>query len=83
VIAFSIMIIDGLVQRDIRKFKGERESTLYFHKLKPLAPFSFYFIYFIYLCLPYPYSPVVFLLPMVGLTSMFIMLTIKHFKKYV
>jgi hypothetical protein len=83
VLVLSLMIIDGLVQRDIRKFKGERESTLYFHRLKPMATFSFYFIYFIYVCFPYPYSPVVFLLPMVVLTSMLIMLTIKHFKKYV
>ena len=27
-------LVDGLVQRDIRKFKGARESTLLFHKIK-------------------------------------------------
>ncbi len=83
VLIFSLMVTDGLVQRDIRKFKGERESALYFHRVKPLAAFSFYLIYFIYLCFPYPYSPVVFLLTMTALTSVFMMLTVKYFKKYV
>jgi hypothetical protein len=83
ILTFSLMVIDGLVQRDIRKFKGERESALYFHRVKPLAALSFYCIYFVYLCCPYPYSPVVFLLPMAALTSVFMMLTVKYFKKYV
>ena len=38
-IILCMLIIDGLVQRDKRKFQGARESTFLFHLLKPSAIF--------------------------------------------
>jgi integrating conjugative element membrane protein (TIGR03747 family) len=77
-----VLIIDGLAQRDKRKFQGARESTFLFHRLKPLAKLSFFFLFFIYMVFPYMVMPELFLMPMVILSSLFMMLTIKSFKKY-
>lgn len=81
-VILSIFIIDGLVLRDKRKFQGARESTFIFHRIKPLAKFSFILLYFIYMVLPYPVMPSLFLLPMALLTGLFATLTIRSFKKY-
>ncbi len=77
-----IFIIDGLVLRDKRKFQGARESTFLFHRLKPLARASFFTLFFIYMVSPYPILPNLFLIPMAALSSLFTMLSIKNFKKY-
>jgi hypothetical protein len=78
----SVSIIDGLVQRDIRKFQGSRESTLLFHRLKPLAKISLLTLFFIYMLLPYEIPPEFYLIPMAASSSLFTLLTIKNFKKY-
>ncbi|MEO8964501.1 MAG: DUF4400 domain-containing protein [Gammaproteobacteria bacterium] len=77
-----VLIIDGLVQRDIRKFQGARESTFLFHRLKPLAKISFFLLFFIFMVVPFWVSPELFLMPMVLLSGLFTMLAIKSFKKY-
>jgi hypothetical protein len=77
-----VLMIDGLVLRDKRKFQGARESTFIFHRLKPLAKISFFSLFFIYMVIPYSVLPGVFLVPMVMLSSLFTMLAIKSFKKY-
>jgi hypothetical protein len=82
-IIMTLMITEGLVQRDIRKFTGARESALYFHRLKPLTIWIFYLSFFLYLVCPYPITPMLFLIPMISMTSLLTMLTIKYFKKYV
>jgi hypothetical protein len=79
---FFIFIIDGLVQRDKRKYEGARESTLLFHRLKPLAKISLLTIYFIYMLLPYAIPPMFYLISMTVTSSLFTMLAIKNFKKY-
>jgi energy-coupling factor transporter transmembrane protein EcfT len=53
-----------------------------FHRLKPLAKLSFFSLFIIYMVMPYGISPSVFLIPMVALSSLFTMLSIKSFKKY-
>ena len=78
-----VFIVDGLVQRDKRKFHGARESALLFHRLKPLGGVSFYGLFFAYMAVPIMLPSTVFLLPMACLTSVFTMLSIKYFKKYV
>lgn len=77
-----IFIIDGLVLRDKRKFQGARESTFLFHRLKLLARVSFFTLFLIYMVNPYPILPSLFLIPMAVLSSLFTMLSIKSFKKY-
>jgi hypothetical protein len=82
IVILCILVIDGLVQRDKRKFQGARESTFLFHRLKPLAKLSFFSLFFIYMIVPYEISPDLFLVPMVMLSSLFTMLAIRSFKKY-
>jgi hypothetical protein len=82
IVILCILVIDGLVQRDKRKFQGARESTFLFHRLKPLAKLSFFSLFFIYMIVPYEISPDLFLIPMVMLSSLFTMLAIRSFKKY-
>jgi hypothetical protein len=52
-----VLVIDGLVQRDKRKFQGARESTFLFHLLKPMARFSFFILFFLYMVIPLNVSP--------------------------
>jgi hypothetical protein len=82
IVFLCVLMIDGLVLRDKRKFQGARESTFIFHRLKPLAKISFFSLFFIYMVIPYSVLPGVFLVPMVMLSSLFTMLAIKSFKKY-
>lgn len=77
-----IFVVDGLVQRDIRKFKGARESTFFFHRVKSLVGICLFSIFFIYMVVPYPISPELLLIPMILLSSLFTYLSIKNYKKY-
>lgn len=79
---YFISIVDGLVQRDIRKFKCTRESSFFFHRIKPLSGVFTYALFVIYMAVPLQVSPEILLIPMVILSSYFIMLTIKSYKKY-
>lgn len=82
IVILGVFIIDGLVQRDVRKFQGERESTLFFHRSKSLSTTLFTFIFFIFMALPFPVSPQVILVPMSFLCGLIAMISIKNFKKY-
>lgn len=80
---YFIFSVDGLIQRDIRKFQGARESTLFFHRIKPLSIFFINTIFFIYMVTPLPLPPELTLIPMILLSGMFTMLTIRTYKKYI
>jgi hypothetical protein len=77
-----VLVIDGLVQRDKRKFQGARESTFLFHRLRPLVGFSISILFFIYMAIPRACIPDVFLVPMAMLSGLLAMFAIKSFKKY-
>jgi integrating conjugative element membrane protein (TIGR03747 family) len=77
-----IAIVDGLSQRDIRKFQVARESAFFFHRVKSMGSKIFYLLFFLYLSLPFSLSPLILLLPMASLISITTMLTIKSYKKY-
>ena len=75
-------LIDGLVQRDLRRFGGGLESGFLYHHLKTglkpllIAPML------IYLTWPAPLSPTwVFVPPAIGL-GVLVALTVAKFKKY-
>ncbi len=84
---FALIILvfaaDGLVKRDIRKFQGARETTFIFHRTKYLWGFCFFIPLFIYLSLPLPLMPVLFLWVQAILLGMVAMLSATYFKKYV
>lgn len=74
--------IDGLGQRDIRKFKGARESTLLFHKVKPLIGVVYFTSLFTYLAFPLSIQPWLIMIPMTVMASFLVMISITNFKKY-
>lgn len=82
-LCLSVGFVDGLVQRDIRKFQGARESTLLFHELKRGSAFWFFGPLFIYLVLPWPVSPQWFLVPLAIGMGVLVQLGAKSFKKYI
>jgi len=77
-----VSIIDGLAQRDIRKFQGSRESTFIFHRLKAISNTTYLTLFFIYMATPYDLPIEVYLITMTFLTNIFVNLSIKNFKKY-
>ena len=82
-LSLMIGLIDGLVQRDIRKFQGARESALLFHTIRySLTGFLFLplLVYFGWLS---PLSPAWFLIPMAVAMGFWMTITVRFFKKYV
>lgn len=77
-----ILVVDGLSQRDIRKFSGARESTFFFHRLKPIISKLFYMMFFIFMCAPIVVPPVILFIPMSVFLGLMTMVTIKSYKKY-
>lgn len=77
-----LAVVDGLVQRDIRKFQGARESTFLFHRIKPLIGTTVTILYLCYMVCPLAVRPEYFLMPLALISGLFIMLAIKGFKKY-
>ena len=53
-----VLIVDGLGQRDIRKFQGARESAFIFHRIKPLTATLFYAAFLAYSSAPCFVSPI-------------------------
>lgn len=77
-----LAVIDGLSQRDIRKFKGSRESTFFFHRVKPLTGRIFYILMLVFISLPIAVSNHYLMILISLLLSVMTMLTIKSYKKY-
>lgn len=75
--------VDGLVQRDLRRFSGGRESALIYHRAKRYIVPTLMAGYFIYLILPLPLPPQCVFLPTAILFGMVIAITTSRFKKYV
>lgn len=82
-LSLGLGFIDGLVQRDIRKFQGARESALLFHRIKYSGSTFFFLPLFAYLIWLSPISPQWFFLPMSIILGFWINFTIRFFKKYV
>ena len=78
-----VMTVDGLVQRDIRKYQGARESAFFFHRIKPLAGKICGLIYLFYMAIPFDFYPNILLLTMVIVCGWFTLLSIKNYKKYI
>jgi hypothetical protein len=82
VLFLTIFMTDGLVAREIRKFRGARESTLIFHRAKLCMSFSFFVPLFIFLSLPVFISPMLFLIIQSLMLSISAHFAVKFFKKY-
>lgn len=82
VIAAFTGLVDGLVQRDLRKFGSGRESSYLYHKARgtiipmTIAPWT------IYLTLPMSVNPLLILLPFALMLGACACITVSSFKKY-
>ena len=84
IIAFGLLgLMDGLIQRDIRKYRAARESTLFFHRSKAFLSTIFYTGYFLFISIPVTFNLTLGLLLLAMLMGFMIYLASKNFKKYV
>ena len=75
--------IDGLVQRDLRKFGGGNESSFLYHNVKRAIKPIIYIAFVIYLAMPVTVHPNYLFVPSALLLGLLVWLTTSSFKKYV
>lgn len=78
----SIGIIDGLIQRHLRRINGGRESALVYHHARNAVLPTLFLTSFIYVVLPLNILPMLLLIPGAILFAMLLFFTTKTFKKY-
>jgi len=80
---FSLVaLVDGLVQRDLRRWGGGRESSFVYHYAKKAALPLVVLAWVIYLSLPFSLHPTFVVLPFATLFGLTVAVTASTFKKY-
>ncbi|MCH8058920.1 MAG: TIGR03747 family integrating conjugative element membrane protein [Proteobacteria bacterium] len=80
---FSLIgLVDGLVQRDLRRWGGGRESSYLYHYAKSSVWMFMLSAWICYLALPFSLHPVFIVLPFAILFATSISITARTFKKY-
>jgi len=80
---FSLVaMVDGLVQRDLRRWGGGRESSYVYHWAKRSALPLLVLTWVIYLALPFSLHPSFVVLPCASLFALSVAVTASSFKKY-
>ena len=82
VLASFTGLIDGLVQRDLRKFGSGRESSYLYHKARGVIIPLTIVPWTIYLAFPISINPLMVLLPCAVLLGVAVCITVSSFKKY-
>ena len=82
-LSLGLGLIDGLVQRDIRKFQSARESAWLFHGIKRCGAAVFFVPFFLFMVWLTPVSPLWFFLPMTLGLGIWLALSLRFFKKSV
>jgi integrating conjugative element membrane protein (TIGR03747 family) len=81
---FSVMgLLDGLIQRDLRRFHGLRESAFRYHFARRALMPCLKWGLLLYIAFPLEIYPDYFLLPVAVLFSVCVASSAKQFKKYV
>jgi integrating conjugative element membrane protein (TIGR03747 family) len=75
-------LVDGLVQRDLRRFGGGREYGLVYHRFKGWMKQLIFLPPLLYLALPIPIHPNSVFVPAAVLFGLTIFITASTFKKY-
>jgi integrating conjugative element membrane protein (TIGR03747 family) len=82
-VLFSLVaLVDGLVQRDLRRWGGGRESSFVYHYAKKAALPLVVLAWVIYLALPFSLHPTFVVLPFAALFALTVAVTASTFKKY-
>ena len=80
---FSLVaLVDGLVQRDLRRWGGGRESSFVYHYAKKAALPLVVLTWVTYLALPFSLHPTFVILPFATLFALTVAVTASTFKKY-
>ncbi len=80
---FSLVaVVDGLVQRDLRRWGGGRESSFVYHYAKKAALPLVVLTWVIYLALPFSLHPTFIIVPFATLFALTVAITASTFKKY-
>jgi integrating conjugative element membrane protein (TIGR03747 family) len=77
-----VALVDGLVQRDLRRWGGGRESSFVYHYEKKAALPLVVLAWVIYLALPFSLHPTFVVLPFAALFALTVAVTASTFKKY-
>lgn len=75
-------LVDGLVERDLRRYGGGNESSFVYHNVKPWMRPAVIGAWFIYLGLPVSVHPNLIFVPAALMYGMAVYLTAAYFKKY-
>lgn len=81
-LAAVVGLIDGLVQRDLRRFGGGAESGFTYHHLKKVLGPLIWIPVLVYLATPWPLHPTAVFVPPALLFGWLIAKTAARFKKY-
>jgi len=82
-VLFSVLaLVDGLVQRDLRRWGGGRESSFVYHYAKQAALPLVVTAWVFYLAVPFSLHPTYIVLPFATLLGMSVAVTASTFKKY-
>ena len=80
---FSLVaLVDGLVQRDLRRWGGGRESSFVYHYAKKATLPLVVITWVVYLALPFSLHPTFVVLPFAMLFALSVAVTASTFKKY-
>jgi len=80
---FSLVaLVDGLVQRDLRRWGGGRESSFVYHYAKKAALPLVILTWVTYLALPFSLHPTFVIVPFATLFALTVAVTASTFKKY-
>jgi len=80
---FSLVaLVDGLVQRDLRRWGGGRESSFVYHYAKKAGIPLVVLAWVVYLSLPFSLHPTFVILPFATLFALAVAVTASTFKKY-
>jgi len=80
---FSLVaLVDGLVQRDLRRWGGGRESSFVYHYAKKAALPLVVITWIVYLALPFSVHPSFIVLPFAVMFALSVAVTASTFKKY-
>lgn len=75
-------LVDGLVERDLRRYGGGNESSFVYHNVKPWMKPAVLGAWFIYLGLPVSVHPNLIFVPAAILYGVAVYMTTSTFKKY-
>jgi integrating conjugative element membrane protein (TIGR03747 family) len=82
-VLFSLVaLVDGLVQRDLRRWGGGRESSFVYHYVKKAALPLVVMTWVVYLALPFSLHPTFVVLPFAIVFALTVAVTASTFKKY-